>query len=118
MWPADALWELSERALTLGVIALVWALARRQAGARLLPHSPSVALRPAAKPTVYVLGAAALFTLWGWASQASHLGVAQTLAMALGGPTVEEIKLCRSQISARLVDGFPLMCPYGGTISR
>ena len=117
MWPADALWDLGERLITLVVLLLAWAVVRRRegrAGSQVLPR-PSLERR--ARPLWVVVALAALFTGSGWLAQAASLGVAQTLAMALGGPHADEIYHCRAGLSRAASVGVAPACPLGGKVS-
>jgi hypothetical protein len=117
MWPADALWELGMQVLTLGCILIAYALARRGTGGGESWRRPSLTVEPRAKRLLLALGLAALFTTCGWLAQAASLGVAQTLAMALGGPSAEEIHFCRQTLARAPRTGSPPQCVFAGTVS-
>jgi len=117
MWPADALWDLATQVLTLGSILIAYALARLGTGGAESWRRPSFQIEPRAKRLLLALGLAALFTTSGWLAQAASLGVAQTLAMALGGPSAEEIHFCRQTLARAPRTGPPPQCVFGGTVS-
>lgn len=105
-WPTDALWDLAQMVVVLAVLLGLWSRRTRRSPLALL----KLPKRPLASPIVRMLVAGAITTSGGWMLSASHLGFAQTLAMALGGPSLEEIKRCHAgQLRVR-------KCPYGGAI--
>ena len=119
MWPADALWDLGAQVLILGGILIACALARLGTRTAEQPwRRPSLTIEPRAKRLLLVLGLATLFTTSGWLAQTASLGVAQTLAMALGGPSAEEIYFCRQTLARTPQTGAPPRCVFGGTVSR
>jgi hypothetical protein len=117
MWPADALWDLGERLITLVVLLLAWALVPRADLKAGDPLVPQLSLERRARPLWAVVALAALFTGSGWLAQASSLGAAQTLAMALGGPHAEEIYQCRAGLARAAATGVGPACPWGGRVS-
>lgn len=118
MWPADALWEFAFQLVTLGGILVAWARARRGTGTTPPWRVPRLAVEPRALRLVLALGLAALFTMSGWLAQAASLGVAQTLAMALGGPTADEIQSCRRTLAFAGPVNPGLRCLHGGEVSE
>ncbi|MEQ8978449.1 MAG: hypothetical protein RL846_11010, partial [Deltaproteobacteria bacterium] len=91
-WPTDALWDLGQMVVVLAVLLGLWSRRTRRSPLALvkLPE------RPLASPAVRMLVAGAITTSGGWLLSASHLGFAQTVAMALGGPSYGEILRCHS----------------------
>ncbi len=118
MWPTDTLWEIGAQILTLGGILVACAIARREAGVARAWRRPSFHIEPRAKALLLVLALAALFTTCGWLGQASSLGAAQTLAMALGGPSAEEVALCQQTLARAAQTGGRPNCVFGGKVSR
>jgi hypothetical protein len=118
MWPADAFWDLAVQTLTLGGILLACALARRGTGGiKWRRRRLSLTVEPRAKRFVIVVCLAALFATCGWLGQVATLGVAQTLAMALGGPSAEDIDYCRQLLARADRTGPPPKCVFGGKVS-
>jgi hypothetical protein len=117
MWPAGALWDLAQQILTLGGILVAYAFVRRKAGGEARFRRPSITIEPRAKRLLAVLGLAVLFTTCGWLGQAATLGYAQTLAMALGGPSAEEIYYCRKMLARADRSGPPPKCVFGGKVA-
>jgi hypothetical protein len=117
MWPADALWDLGVQSLTLGGILVAYAFARNAMGGRPWRWHSSLAVEPRARRLILALCLAALFTTCGWLGQAATLGVAQTLAMALGGPSAEEVHFCRQMLARASRTGPPPQCVFGGRVS-
>lgn len=107
-WPADALWELGQMILVLLVLlALAATTAKRTLGAGLRRLRDAGRVPPHA---LAVIVAAMITATGGWLMQAGDLGFAQVLAMALGGPSAQEIARCHATIRHER------SCPYGGAV--
>ena len=113
MWPADALWDLAQQILTLGAILVAYAFARRKGGVERRLRLPSFRIEPRARRLLGIVGLAALFTTAGWLGQAATLGVERTLAMALGGPSAEEVDYCRRRLAGAAPGGSRPACVFG-----
>lgn len=104
-WPVEAIWELGQMVGLLVLLVGAWSFKTRRSPFALMPPLRLPSLRSRALRMVL---AAALTTTGGWLLSAKQFGAAQTLAMALGGPSVEEVMRCRVHAQ------FGEACPYGG----
>jgi hypothetical protein len=117
MWPAGALWDLAQQILMLGGILVAYAFVRREGGGDPRFRRPSITIEPRARRLLVIVALAVLFTTFGWLGQAATQGLAQSLAMALGGPSAEEVYYCRQMLARADRSGPPPKCVFGGKVS-
>lgn len=120
MWPVDVLWEITQKLVVLLVCVVVWMRVSGQRPSQLLKPLRAVVARRDSWPKGrlhWMLLIVLCISGLGWLQQSLSYGAVQTLAMALGGPTAEEITLCRQVSVHRYRDRLQPACPFGGHVT-
>lgn len=120
MWPVDALIDIAQKVIMLGLCVGGWCWLQKRSPRALFASllSTSGPARGWRWPSqAGLLAVTVALSGLGWVGLSASYGPAQTLAMALGGPTVQETKLCRDNTYERIRFGLVPPCPFDGKIT-